>query len=314
MGYERYPRNSGLSDYYGDYSVGRDPSDYGQDYGSGRDYSYSSAREYQAAGELGRRRGYGGDGPRDQRDRGYGPRTYGQGSYTRDAGFRGSYASDGHRFAETDDRESARGRDGRQGPRGYDYDDRDFFSRAGDEVRSWFGDDEAERRREMDARHDARRSAARDEDYHGWRRSQIAALDRDYDEYRAENRTKFEREFGSWRNERQTQRSALSKVTEHMEVVGSDGEHVGTVDKVRGDRILLTRNDADAGGRHHSIPSRWIESVDDTVKIRKTAEEAKAHWRDEERGAFFGDDRDRNGDTGNQNGPHILNRSFSGTY
>jgi hypothetical protein len=31
-------------------------------------------------------------------------------------------------------------------------DDRGFFERAGDEVRSWFGDEEAERRREMDAR------------------------------------------------------------------------------------------------------------------------------------------------------------------
>ena len=31
--------------------------------------------------------------------------------------------------------------------------DRGFFERAGDEVRSWFGDEEAERRREMDERH-----------------------------------------------------------------------------------------------------------------------------------------------------------------
>ena len=94
-----------------------------------------------------------------------------------------------------------------------------------------------------------------------------------------------------------------------MDVVGSDGEHVGTVDKVRGDRIILTKSDADAGGRHHSIPSRWIQSVDDKVTIRKTAEDAKAHWRDEERGAFFGEDREDEG-----KGPHILNRSFSGTY
>ena len=101
-------------------------------------------------------------------------------------------------------------------------------------------------------------------------------------------------------------------------VVGSDGEHVGTVDKVRGDRIILTKNDSDAGGRHHSIPSRWIETVDDNqVKIRKTAEEAKAHWRDEERNqAFFGEEQAR-GDSagsGSGSGSHVLNRSFSGTY
>ncbi len=114
-------------------------------------------------------------------------------------------------------------------PEGYDYQDRDFFSRAGDEVRSWFGDEEAERRREMDSRYDERQGGggrwdspyARDDDYHSWRRSQIDALDRDYDEYRRENRSKFENEFGSWRTERQTQRSSLSKVTEHMEVLGS---------------------------------------------------------------------------------------------
>ena len=38
-------------------------------------------------------------------------------------------------------------------------DDRGFFERAGDEVRSWFGDEEAERRRERDIRRDEGRSA-----------------------------------------------------------------------------------------------------------------------------------------------------------
>ena len=306
-----------------------------RDFGSGQDYSYSSAREYQAAGAFDRGRGRD-DGQRNYGARDYGPREYGnagyaqreqrqagpQRRYTRDGGFqgdyRGSYGSDGHRFAESDrDRGESHGRRRDHGrPAGYDYEDRDFFSRAGDEVRSWFGDEEAERRREMDSRYDERQGGgrwdspyARDDDYHSWRRSQIEALDRDYDEYRRENRSKFETEFGSWRTERQTQRGSLSKVAEHMDVVGSDGEHVGTVDKVRGDRIILTKSDADAGGRHHSIPSRWIQSVDDKVTIRKTAEDAKAHWRDEERGAFFGEDREDEG-----KGPHILNRSFSGTY
>jgi hypothetical protein len=100
-----------------------------------------------------------------------------------------------------------------------------------------------------------------------------------------------------------------------MDVVGSDGAHVGTVDKVRGDRILLTKSDVDAGGRHHSIPSRWIDSVDDKVTIRKTAEDAKAHWRDEERNAaFFNEDGSHRADKHDASGPHILNRSFSGTY
>ena len=278
-------------------------------------------------------------------------------------------------------------------------DDRGFFERGVDELRSWFGDDEAERRREMDERRQEReygRGGMRrsgDEGYYGsnydrpargftqedwdasgyggsyaqgrrfdridpgstgthgahpmtapvsgygsyasdygssarnaaiayggrrdpydrhyweWRNRQLDALDRDYDEYRRENQSRFEQEFGSWREKRQTQRQSLGRVTEHMEVIGSDGEHVGTVDKVRGDRIILTKSDENAGGHHHSIPCGWITQVEDKVTINKSAEEAMKHWRDEEtRRALF--ERE---DQWNE-GPHALGRSFSGTY
>lgn len=322
-----------------------------------RENGRSSARDYQAAGYnrdddrnyRGGGTGYGGgdqgryhdDGPYNTS--GYGREISGNSPYERDdygrgrsggresygggrsggQAYRGTYASDGHRFADSGDR-SGWGRDqGRGGqrqggyggqPQGYDYQDRGFFDRAGDEVRSWFGDEEAERRRRMDERYDGRSGgqSSSDDHYHSWRRGQIDALDRDYHEYRQENAKKFENEFGSWRSNRQTQRNSLSKVNEHMDVVGSDGEHVGTVDKVRGDRVILTKGDADAGGRHHSFPSSWIQSVDDKVTLSKTAEQAKDHWRDEERsGAFFGgSDTDRSDSAGRTN----LNRSFSGTY
>lgn len=49
-----------------------------------------------------------------------------------------------------------RGTYGRIPPRQYDRDDRGFFDRASDEVMSWFGDDDAARRRQMDAREDHR--------------------------------------------------------------------------------------------------------------------------------------------------------------
>jgi hypothetical protein len=78
-----------------------------------------------------------------------------------------------------------------------------------------------------------------------------------------------------------------------MEVVGSDGSHVGTVDKVKGDRILLTKNDRDAGGVHHSIPSRWIKTVDGKVTLSKSADEAKAAWKEEERNSAMFDYGDR---------------------
>lgn len=221
-------------------------------------------------------------------------------------------------------------------------DDRGFFDRAGDEVRSWFGDDDAERRRERDDQdydRNSQRAQQRnygrggtgyggsstydqtrrefspsqqhhDPHYADWRQRQIDALDRDYDEYRRTNQSKFENEFGGWRTQRQGQRSLLDQVEEHQEVVGSDGQHIGTVDKVKGDRIVLTKNDPNAGGHHHSIPSLWLKSVEDgKIAINKTADEAKRAWRDEDRNsAMFGDDqRDKDG-------PHILNRSFSGTY
>jgi len=101
----------------------------------------------------------------------------------------------------------------------------------------------------------------------------------------------------------------MGRVTEHMEVVGSDDQHLGTVDHVRGDRILLTKSDPSAGGHHHSIPCSWLDSVDDKVVLNKRAEEAMQAWRDEEnnRAMFEREDSGRGG-------PHILERSFSGTY
>jgi len=349
---ERYPRS------YSDRTGNRDQNDgYGQsDYGDRGSYGRGSDR-YQNYGssednrsDYGRERGgYQGQGGNDRYGAGgYGDRSYGQddgrgyganrssgdrfqGRSQGQGDNRGDYGrqqSYGNRGASQDYGRGQQSGGGQQGygrqPQGYDYDDRGFFDRAGDEVRSWFGDDEAQRRREFDARFDDQRygneRSHNDDHYTGWRRSQIDALDRDYDEYRRENRTKFESEFGSWRSNRQTQRSSLSKVTEHMEVVGSDGAHVGTVDKVRGDRIVLTKTDTDAGGRHHSIPSSWLQTVDDKVTISKTADDAKAHWRDEERNqALFGDDDKKPGASGTSetktsDGPHTLNRSFGGTY
>jgi len=235
-------------------------------------------------------------------------------------------------------------------PRGYDPEDRGFLDRAGDEVRSWFGDEEAERRREYDeyynrpygdprdqssrlgyasaARRDyvpntgftpytgersgygsedhgeARNFGPRqdygvhhDSNYQAWRQERLNELDRDYAEYQREHRDRFNSEFGTWRTRRGEQRQAISQVREHHEVVGSDGEHVGTVDKLRGDRIILTKNDADAGGVHHSIPSSWIKSVDATkVTLEKTAQQAQDAWRTErEQNALFNDrGRDQN--------------------
>ena len=306
-------RPYGSRDYYG----GRSPQDYTRDYGAGRDYTYSSARDHAAAGQSGRDRSdYGARGWRDD-DRN--ERSSRSGWTDQHPDYDRARVTDYQRPTGGDQGYRGQQRD-RGDDRGRDrYDaDRGFLDRAGDEIRSWFGDEDAERRRERDQRYDAQ--VGRDErayggvgegQYQSWRRQRIAELDRDYDEYQRENSQRFHNEFTSWRNERQGQRDSLRRVNEHMEVVGSDVSHVGVVDKIRGDRILLTKSDSDAGGHHHSIPSRWIQSVDDKVMLRKTADEAKAHWRDEDQsGALFGDDEDRNDWSSGRN----LNRSFSGTY
>lgn len=148
-----------------------------------------------------------------------------------------------------------------------------------------------------------------DPHYSEWRSRQIAALDRDYEEYRRETQSRFDREFGSWRERRGAQRESLGRVAAHMEVIGSDGAHVGTVDATDDEHIVLTRSDPVAGGIHHRIPCGWIDRVEDKVILNLTGEEATRRWREDHRSrALF--ERPNSGSSG----PHMLNRSFAGTY
>jgi len=149
-----------------------------------------------------------------------------------------------------------------------------------------------------------------DPHYHSWRDRHMSELDRDYDDYRRENQSRFENDFAGWREKRQHKRGVLGQVREHMDVVGSDDKHVGTVDKVAGDRIILTKSDPESGGAHHSLSCSDIDRVEgDRVILDCKADEAKNRWRDESRGrALF--ERDDQGEMG----PRNLDRSFSGTY
>jgi hypothetical protein len=68
-------------------------------------------------------------------------------------------------------------------------------------------------------------------------------------------------------------------VKEHMEVVGSDEKHVGTVDHMEGsDRIKLTKNDPSADGKHHFLPIDFVDFVDSKVHLNKTSKQAMAEW------------------------------------
>lgn len=62
----------------------------------------------------------------------------------------------------------------------------------------------------------------------------------------------------------------------HMEIIGSDGIHVGIVDKVEGDRIKLTKAGSD-DGRHHYVPTAMVQDIrGNTVTLTATAEAATA--------------------------------------
>jgi hypothetical protein len=164
--------------------------------------------------------------------------------------------------------------------------------------------------REWESSQRRRFSSERDPHYHSWRQRQIDELDRDYDDYRRENQSRFESDFGSWRERRMQKRSMLGRIREHMEVVGNDDQHVGTVDRVAGDRIILTKSDPESGGAHHSLSCADIDRVEgDRVILDCSADQARERWRDESRSrALF--EREDQGEMGDR----ALNRSFEGTY
>jgi hypothetical protein len=64
--------------------------------------------------------------------------------------------------------------------------------------------------------------------------------------------------------------SGIEDIREHMEVIGADGVHLGTVDRVEGNRIKLIRADSGVGheGEHHYIPQGLIAEVEgDRVRL-----------------------------------------------
>ena len=72
-----------------------------------------------------------------------------------------------------------------------------------------------------------------------------------------------------------------SQIREHMEVVGSDGGHVGRVDHVLGTDIELAKMDLGSGLKHHLIPMTWVDRVqDEKVCLNLTKDAAKDGWRE----------------------------------
>ena len=74
-----------------------------------------------------------------------------------------------------------------------------------------------------------------------------------------------------------------SQIAEHAEVLSADNQHVGTVDKVHGNQIKLTRKDS-TDAKHHFIPLTWVASVSGgEVRLNRNAYVVREHWGTETR-------------------------------
>jgi hypothetical protein len=82
--------------------------------------------------------------------------------------------------------------------------------------------------------------------------------------------------------------AGFDDIREHMEVIGADGVHIGTVDRVDGDRIKLTKADSGSGsheGHHHFISRGLVADVEgDKVRLSANADVAVT-FEEEERGS-----------------------------
>ncbi len=76
----------------------------------------------------------------------------------------------------------------------------------------------------------------------------------------------------------------LSAIKEHMEIVGADGVHVGTVDKVEGNRIKLTKKDSGSHSDHHHYIAGGLVAAIEGERVRLSANGDAAALLEEEQG------------------------------
>jgi hypothetical protein len=77
----------------------------------------------------------------------------------------------------------------------------------------------------------------------------------------------------------------MKEIREHMEVIGADGVHIGTVDGIEGNRIKLTKKDSGEGrhkGHHHFVEKGLVADVEGD-KVRLSANAAVAVTMEEEK-------------------------------
>ena len=72
---------------------------------------------------------------------------------------------------------------------------------------------------------------------------------------------------------------AARMIAPHMEVLGSDGVHVGIVDQVEGaEEIKLAIETSEPGGKAHYIPLAWFTHAEVKAHLKLAADEAKMRW------------------------------------
>ncbi|MBA3669012.1 MAG: DUF2171 domain-containing protein [Sphingomonas sp.] len=85
--------------------------------------------------------------------------------------------------------------------------------------------------------------------------------------------------------------SSFTDIRDRMEVIGADGVHIGTVDRVDGDRIKLTRHDSGAAheDHHHYIPRGLVAEVEgDKVRLSANGDVVAALFEEEKDGKPIG--------------------------
>jgi hypothetical protein len=75
-----------------------------------------------------------------------------------------------------------------------------------------------------------------------------------------------------------------SQIKEHMEVIGADGVHIGTIDGVEGNRIKLTKADSGSHSGHHHYLSMGLVATVEGDKVRLSANGDAAVLLEEEKG------------------------------
>lgn len=84
---------------------------------------------------------------------------------------------------------------------------------------------------------------------------------------------------------------SFNDIREHMEVIGADGVHIGTVEQLDGDRIKLSR--ADSGFAHHDhqhyIPKGLFADIEgDRVRLSANGSVVAALFEEESDGEPIG--------------------------